>query len=196
MFRFPLLLIVLLVSANAVQAGFSTVVLDPGHGGHDRGGIPGQRHCEKDLTLDLAKRVRSCLTEAGLQTVMTRRSDTFVSLRDRVAMANRCSNAVFVSLHFNSAARVGAHGFEVFYCRGSTAAALAQAIHGKLANVVPFDDRGVKSRRFYVIRKARVPAVLVESGFLTNPGEGAKCATVEYRQKLARAIAAAIIAKS
>lgn len=185
----------LLVLIGCAHAGFSTVVIDAGHGGHDVGGVPGQRWCEKELALDLARRLRSYLNEAGLKTVMTRSSDTFVSLPERVAIANRQKNAVMVSIHFNSARRVGAHGFEIFYFKGKTACSLAQAIHAKLSKVVPFDDRGVKSRRFYVIRKTKIPSVLVEAGFLTNPREGAMCAKAEYRQKLARAIASAVIAK-
>lgn len=171
------------------------MVLDAGHGGHDRGGIPRQRYCEKDLALDLVRRVGACLREADVPVILTRKDDTFLSLRERVAIANAQKQAVFVSIHFNSAPRDAAHGYEVFYYRGKASAELASEIHAGLQKASPFDDRGIKNRSFYVIRKAKIPAVLIESGFLTNPQEGAMLATSAYRQKLARCIAAAIIAK-
>ena len=79
-----------------------TVVIDAGHGGHDRGGIPGQRVAEKDMTLDVARRLRSVLSASGYRVVMTRSSDVFVPLGTRVAIANSYRNAIFVSVHFNS----------------------------------------------------------------------------------------------
>lgn len=173
----------------------TTVVIDAGHGGHDRGGIPGQVYSEKALALDLAKRLRSCLEEVGIKTVMTRNDDTFVSLPKRVAIANGQSDALFISIHFNSARREGACGSEVFFFKGSLASSLANAISKKLSRLTPDEDRGVKRRSFYVIRKTRIPAVLVEGGFLTNKCEGARINTFDYRQKMAAAIAAAIIAK-
>jgi N-acetylmuramoyl-L-alanine amidase len=87
-----------------------TVVIDAGHGGYDRGGIPGQRVSEKDMTLDVARRLRSVLQASGYRVVMTRDSDVFVPLGTRTAIANSQRNAIFVSVHFNSATRKGASG--------------------------------------------------------------------------------------
>lgn len=185
---------VLVFTALRAHAGFSTVVLDAGHGGHDRGGIPGQRYCEKEMALDLTRRVGALLRDAGLQVVLTRKDDTFIPLPGRVAIANSQKQAVFVSVHFNSAPRSGAHGFEVFHSSAKGSADLAYEIHAGLQKVSPFDDRGIKCRGFYVLRKTRIPAVLIESGFLTNPQEGAMIANSSYRQKLAHCIATAIIA--
>src|ERR1041385_681511 len=102
----------------------TTVVIDAGHGGHDRGGIPGQRISEKDMTLDVARRLRSVLSASGYRVVMTRDSDIFVPLPTRVAIANSYRNAIFVCIHFNSAPRSSAGGIETyFYNRQSLALA-------------------------------------------------------------------------
>jgi N-acetylmuramoyl-L-alanine amidase len=168
-----------------------TVVVDAGHGGHDRGGIPGQRVSEKAMTLDVAQRLRKVLEASGYRVVMTRNSDVFVPLGTRSAIANSYRNAIFVSVHFNSAKRRGASGIETyFYSRDSLA--LASAIHHYVAGGAPSENRGVRRRGYYVLRRTNVPAVLVECGFLTNPTEAAYAETASYRQKLAEAIAAGV----
>jgi N-acetylmuramoyl-L-alanine amidase len=168
-----------------------TVVIDAGHGGYDRGGIPGQRVSEKDMTLDVARRLRNVLAASGYRVVMTRDSDVFVPLGTRVAIANQYRNALFVSIHFNSATRRGADGIETyFYSRDSLA--LASAIHHYVASGAPSPNRGVRRRGYYVLRRTNVPAVLVECGFLTNPTEAAYTQNASYRQKLAEEIAAGV----
>ena len=168
-----------------------TVVIDAGHGGYDRGGIPGQRVSEKDMTLDVARRLKSVLAASGYRVVMTRDSDVFVPLGTRSAIANSYRNAIFVSVHFNSATRSGASGIETyFYSRDSLS--LASAIHHYVAGGAPSDNRGVRRRGYYVLRRTNIPAVLVECGFLTNPSEAAYAQNASYRQKLAEAIAAGV----
>jgi N-acetylmuramoyl-L-alanine amidase len=168
-----------------------TVVIDAGHGGHDRGGIPGQRISEKDMTLDVAQRLRNVLAASGYRVVMTRDSDVFVPLGTRVAIANSYQNAIFVCVHFNATNRMGAGGIETyFYSRDSLP--LASAVHYYVAGGAPSANRGVRRRGYYVLRKTNIPAVLVECGFLTNPTEGAYAQTASYRQKLAEEIAAGV----
>ena len=168
-----------------------TVVIDAGHGGHDRGGIPGQRVAEKNMTLDVAQRLRNVLTAGGYRVVMTRDSDVFVPLPTRVAIANSNPNGIFVCIHFNSAKRMGAGGIETyFYTRNSLP--LASAIHSYVVGGAPSSNRGVRRRGYYVLRKTNIPAVLVECGFLTNPTEAAYAQTASYRQKLAEEIAAGV----
>jgi N-acetylmuramoyl-L-alanine amidase len=168
-----------------------TVVIDAGHGGHDRGGIPGQRVSEKDMTLDVARRLKSVLAASGYRVVMTRDSDVFVPLGTRCVIANSYRNAIFVSVHFNSATRRGASGIETyFYSRDSLS--LASAIHHYVAGGAPSDNRGVRRRGYYVLRRTNMPAVLVECGFLTNPTEAAYAQNASYRQRLAEAIAAGV----
>jgi N-acetylmuramoyl-L-alanine amidase len=169
----------------------TTVVVDAGHGGFDRGGIPGQRISEKEMTLDVAQRLKDVLTADGYRVVMTRDSDVFVPLRTRIAVANSYRNAIFMCIHFNSAKRVGADGIETYFY-GRDSLPLASAVHYFVAGGAPSPNRGVRRRGYYVLRKAKVPAVLVECGFLTNPTEGRYVQMASYRQKLAEEIAAGI----
>jgi N-acetylmuramoyl-L-alanine amidase len=198
LFAFSLLIAFLgiLSTAHARRASkdsgsSTTVVIDAGHGGHDRGGIPGQIVSEKEMTLDVAQRLKKALAANGYRVVMTRDSDVFVPLGTRVAIANSYANAVFVSIHFNSAKRSGAGGIETyFYNRESLP--LASAIHYFVAGGAPSSNRNVRRRGYYVLRKTTVPAVLVECGFLTNPTEAALAQTASYRQKLAEEIATGV----
>jgi N-acetylmuramoyl-L-alanine amidase len=124
---------------------------------------------------------------------MTRTSDVFIPLPRRVAIANARKNALFVSVHFNSAPREGACGYETFYySRGS--ARTASRIQSQLLRTHRTENRGVKRRGFYVLRYSRNPAVLVECGFLTNRREATLCRTAAHRQKIAEAIARGILA--
>jgi N-acetylmuramoyl-L-alanine amidase len=171
------------------------VVIDPGHGGFDRGGIPGQRVSEKTMTLDVGLRLRAVLQNSGYRVAMTRDSDVFVPLGNRIGIANSYRDAIFVCIHFNSATRRGANGVETyFYNRDSLA--LASAIHYFVARAAPTPNRGVRRRGYYVLRRARVPAVLVECGFLTNPTEAENAQSGAYRQRLAEEIAHGIGARS
>jgi len=171
------------------------VVIDAGHGGLDRGGIPGQPVAEKTMTLDVALRLREVLEASGYRVVMTRDSDVFVPLPTRVAIANSYRKAVFVCIHFNAARRGGANGIETyFYNRDSLP--LASAIHYYVSRGAPSPNRGVRRRGYYVLRKTSIPAVLVECGFLTNPTEAQYAQTVSYRQQLAEEIARGISNRS
>src|SRR5437868_14435754 len=171
---------------SAAQSGSSAtaVVIDAGHGGFDRGRIPSQRIPEKEMTLDVAQRLKGLLAASGYRVVMTRDSDVFVPLPTRVAIANLYQNGIFVCIHFNSAKRICTDGIETyFYSRDSLP--LASAVHYFVAGCAPSPNRGVRRRGYYVLRKTTIPAVLVECGFLTNPNEGQYALSPSYRQKLA-----------
>jgi|SRR5215471_7409921 len=166
----------------------TVVVIDAGHGGHDRGGIAGQRVAEKNMTLDVAQRLRAILQSYGYRTVMTRDSDAFIPLGTRVAIANSYRDAIFVCIHFNATPRRAASGIETYFY-SSQSLALASAIHYYVAGGAPSANRGVRRRGFYVLRNTRIPSVLVECGFLTNPTEAQYAQNAGYRQKLALEIA-------
>src|SRR6266403_4219325 len=182
------------VTAGQLRAAnsFSTVVIDPGHGGFDRGGIRGQRVPEKMVALDTALRLQKLLQRAGLRTVMTRSTDIFIPLPVRSVIANSERDAVFVSIHYNASPRSSAHGIET-YSENNQGAALAARIQRQLVTRVSTENRGVRSAEYYVLRKCRLPAVLVECGFLTNPTEAQRALTTAYRQQAAEQIAAGII---
>ena len=166
----------------------TVVVIDPGHGGFDRGGIAGQRVDEKTMNLDVALRLRSVLQSSGYRVVMTRDNDVFIPLGTRVAIANSYRDAIFVCIHFNATPRRSASGIETYFY-SSQSLPLASAIHYYVAGGAPSANRGVRRRGFYVLRNTRIPSVLVECGFLTNPTEAQYAQNSAYRQKLALEIA-------
>src|SRR5438046_7238318 len=176
------------VAVSEADRPSTVVVIDAGHGGFDRGGIPGQRVAEKTMTLDVAQRLKEVLTAYGYRVVMTRDSDVFVPLGTRVAIANSYRNAIFVCIHFNAARRGSASGIETYFY-SSQSLPLASAIHYYVAGGAPSSNRGVRRRGFYVLRKTTVPSVLVACGFLTNPTEGQYVQTAAYRHMLAEEIA-------
>jgi N-acetylmuramoyl-L-alanine amidase len=181
---------VIILAASAFGQS-RTIVIDAGHGGYDRGGVPGQRISEKDKTLDVAQRLKRLLQADGYRVIMTRDSDVFVTLGARVGIANSYRGASFVSIHFNCATRAGANGIETYYYR-SDSAGLAQSIHRNVVSGAPTENRGIRRRGFYVLRRTAIPSVLVECGFLTNPTEGSLALNASYRQKLAEQIARGI----
>ena len=191
---FAAMILAMALMAGHVRAenSFSTVVIDPGHGGFDRGGIPGQKVPEKMVALDTALRLQKLLESAGLRTVMTRSTDVFVPLSMRSAIANAQSDAIFVSIHYNASPRSSAQGIET-YSENNRGAVLAARIQRQLINRVSTENRGIRSAEYYVLRKCRLPAVLVECGFLTNPTEAQLALTTAYRQEVAEQIAAGII---
>ena len=171
---------------------FTTVVIDAGHGGKDNGAYRRYGPPEKVVALDVAKRLNRKLHESQINTVMTRSSDVFIPLDERVAIENRQKNTIFVSIHFNDAHRRGIHGFETYY-RFSNATELARRIQGKLLTIPHSVNRGVHMADFRVLRLAIYPAVLVECGFLSNRREGREARDSEYRELLADKIAEAIV---
>ena len=187
-------LLLLMISASAV-ARPAVVVIDPGHGGSDRGGMPGQRIAEKGFTLDTAKRLAGVLRNGtGIKVVLTRNSDTFVSLTGRTSIANQYAgrDAVFVSIHFNAGRREGAYGIETYY-NNQRGYRLAALVHPRVIQAMASIDRGVRRRGYSVLRRNRLPAILVECGFLTNHAEAARISDPRSRERLARAIADAIV---
>src|SRR5438477_6780130 len=181
-----------LASIASAQTRYTTIIIDPGHGGFDRGGIPGQRVLEKNMNLDVALRLKPILEKAGYKVIMTRSTDIFVPLGTRVAIANSYPNAIFLCIHFNSASRSGASGIETYFY-STESAPLAASIHSSVVGGAPSENRGVRRRGYFVLRRTTVPAVLVECGFLTNPAEAQYAQDNTYRQKLAQEIARGIL---
>lgn len=177
----------------AAPAQALTVVVDAGHGGIDRGGAPGQRVPEKPYTLDVAQRLAATLRTNGMRVILTRDGDYFVGLRQRCDIANAQSNAIFVSIHFNGAPRSAADGIETYYYSGQSAS-LAASVHKRVLAATGLEDRHVRRRGFFVIRRTNIPAVLVELGFLSNPDTAQKVSgSPAYRQRLADAVARGIL---
>ena len=190
-----------------------TVVLDPGHGGYDKGQVSRYGN-EKDFALDVARKLRPLLQAKGLRVIMTREGDYFVPLEVRAKIANTARNSIFVSIHFNATSdNPDATGFEIFSFtpRGAPSTsdtaltstsysmqpgsavdaqsmALSACIYHSVLGHIPEYDRGIKRARFAVLRLTKVPAVLIEGGFLTDRGEAKLIANKDWRAKLAGAI--------
>ena len=147
---------------------FTTVVVDAGHGGKDSGAYRRYGPPEKMVALDVAQRLNRKLRESQLKTVMTRDSDVFIELNDRVAIENAQKNAIFVSIHFNDSRRRGVRGFETYYHSGPSFD-LANGIQAKLMTIPNSANGGVHTANFRVLRLASCPAVLVECGYSEQP---------------------------
>jgi N-acetylmuramoyl-L-alanine amidase len=166
--------------------------LDAGHGGKDNGAtsaVTGQR--EKDLTLDMVKRIRAELG-GGFRTILMRSDDTFVDLDDRVVRANRHGDAVLISMHFNSGPSP-VRGPETYYWRVDShglAVRLQRAMEG--TSPAEESNRGLVRRRLRLTRNPEIPCVLLEGGYLSNSAEARLVADPGYRQALAKSIAHAI----
>src|SRR6201997_2074144 len=171
---------------------FTTVVVDAGHGGKDSGAYRRYGPPEKMVTLDVAQRLNRKLRESQLKTVMTRLSDIFIPLDERVTIENSQKNAIFVSIHFNDSRQRGIRGFETYYHSG-VSFDIASRIQEKLMTIPHSANRGVHTANYRVLRKATCPAVLVECGYLSNRSEGGQARDWEYRELLADRIAEAIV---
>ena len=171
---------------------FSTVVVDAGHGGKDSGAYRRYGPPEKMVALDVAQRLKQKLGESQIKTVMTRDSDVFIPLNDRVAMENKQKSAVFVSIHFNDSRKRKTRGFETYYHSGASFD-MANRIQQKLMTIPNSANGGVHTANFRVLRLANCPAVLVECGYLSNRSEGNQARDWEYRELLADRIAEAIV---
>lgn len=211
------------------------VVIDAGHGGHDSGAV-GPGGCrEKDVVLAIAKNVQQMLDAAGVEAILTRDDDTFISLEERTAIANRLRADAFVSIHANSAPHGRARGIETYYlnvtddrysirlaavenktseeqvsdlqliladlstkANTQESVNMARRVQKRLVQYArPLNgktrDLGVKASLFYVLLGARMPAILVETSFISNSDEARLLANATYQQRLAKAVADSVV---
>ena len=176
--------------------GRRVVVIDPGHGGRDPGaiGINGLR--ETNVVLPISLDVSRILQRQGVTVYLTRTDEREIDLAPRVSLAERVRADVFVSIHANaiSMSRPDVNGLETYYAPGSSAGKrLAQTIHSSVLGGVNIGSRGVRSARFYVIRRTSMPAALVETGFVTGAIDNPKLANPAFRRQMAEAIARGIL---
>ncbi|MEO0867795.1 MAG: DUF3747 domain-containing protein [Cyanobacteria bacterium J06642_11] len=174
------------------QRGEVLIMLDPGHGGRDPGAV-GNGLQEKEINLFISRRVKSTLEQRGYRVAMTRNSDVELDLQPRVNIAERANATVFVSIHANaiSLSRPEVNGLETYYF--SSGRSLAQSIQNSILRVTNLRDRGVRQARFYVLRNTSMPAVLVETGFITGREDSNRFKSTAAREQIADAIAQGII---
>lgn len=194
-----------LVSCFADAAGIPKVsrneliVIDPGHGGKDEGTADKElRYKEKTLALSIALSVQGCLRRMGYKTIMTRATDVYVDLSKRAAIANQNKADVFVSIHCNHSSNTSALGTEIYFyndkniLRTRKSESLGKSILAFMQKNGALRERKVKEGNFAVIRETTMPAVLVETGFLSNSKERAALLDARYRSHLAKGIAEGI----
>ncbi len=191
------------------------IIIDPGHGGEDYGTTSRSGLTEKEVTLDMAHRTQKYLEQIGFEVFMTRTSDEFIRLEDRVKFCEEHCGDLFVSIHANSAPNKQAAGFETFFhspneerkgiekyggfltylsldSKQKKSLKLAKIVQSEMATVTQAENRGIKMAKFHVLKYSPVPAVLVETGFLSNPEEAARLNAPDYRNKIALALTQSI----
>ncbi|HEX4826055.1 MAG TPA: N-acetylmuramoyl-L-alanine amidase [Candidatus Polarisedimenticolaceae bacterium] len=228
--------------APAASQTVPIVVIDPGHGGVETGAVGPGGLQEKDVTLDLARRLKDLLQKQGVTVVLTRDDDRVLPLDDRTAIANQNRAELFLSLHLNASKRKAAVGAETYFLAPSASDAdakssaaaenaspsagdatpatpatrdtgagldlilwdlaqnshlaesskLAEAVQRSLNTLTGVKDRGVRQAPFRVLMGATMPAILVESGFISNPDEESRLKDDAYRDKIAQAVAGAV----
>ncbi|MCU0565102.1 MAG: N-acetylmuramoyl-L-alanine amidase [Oculatellaceae cyanobacterium Prado106] len=176
-----------------VRQGQIVVAVDPGHGGADVGavGIDGIR--EADIVLDIGKKLAEILSQQGVQVVLTRDRDVEIDLEPRVSYAEQVNADLFVSVHANAInmSRPDVNGLETYYY--SSGQGLASDIHRSILDSMDIRDRGVRTARFYVLRRTSMPAVLVEVGFVTGAEDQRRLSDSDYRTQMAQAIARGVL---
>jgi N-acetylmuramoyl-L-alanine amidase len=164
-----------------------TIVVDPGHGGHDPG-AQRARSNEKSLTLDISLRLRKALQARGANVLMTRETDRFVSLQGRCDFANQRGADLFVSVHINASPKPGSSGTETFYY-SATSQSFAREVHKELVKATGRPNRKIHQRRLWVVRHTWMPAILTETAFISNSKEEALLRDPNFRERVARGIA-------
>ncbi len=183
-------------SVDHALAG-KTIVIDPGHGGHDPGAV-GRNHrlAEKFVNLDTALRVAQLLENTGANVVLTRSSDVFITLSNRVNIAHANNADIFVSIHANAHNNRAIGGIETYYntsFQRQDSYRLANMLQQELVSELGLRDIGVKTAGFRVIRSTQIPSALVELAFLSNPGEEELLNQSSFRQRAAEAVYRGII---
>lgn len=213
------------------------IVIDPGHGGKDPGAVGRGGIKEKDVVLDIARRLKRYLEERGIEVILTRNDDRFISLWRRAHLANKKKADLFLSIHANSSRQREARGFEVYYLSDrmdesskvlaklenavlefeegpfnteNTALAatlwdiiqtqnraqairLANHISNKIDRIDWLNNRGIKGANFYVLKGVNMPAILIETGFISNRTESQRLSNPYYSQEIAQAIGEGIL---
>lgn len=173
--------------------GFHTVIIDAGHGGKDSGAISRSTGAqEKDLALDTAKRLQRQLS-GKVRVVMMRKGDSFIELDDRASRASGKDGTVLISIHYNSSSS-GIRGPETYYWRVDSHG-LATRVQRAMESVAPAEsgNRGKVRRRLRLTRNPDVPCILAELGYLSHPAEARLCSDPAYRERMASALARAIL---
>ncbi|MGL6106282.1 N-acetylmuramoyl-L-alanine amidase family protein [Romboutsia sp.] len=175
-----------------------TVLVDPGHGGNDKGTMNKSKTIlEKEITLQIGKRVANKLShQKDVQVIISRTDDKYISPGDRARLANEQGVDVLVSIHLNAeGGGNSASGVETYYRRGAIdeSKKFAESVQKTIKSYIDTRDRGIKEDIYQVLRDSDMPAILIECGFLTNPGEIKNLQNAEYQDTLAEGITQGVL---
>ncbi len=169
--------------------------IDPGHGGFDPGAIGPNRLYEKDVTLGISLELARLLKQAGLKPVLTRADDRTLEPGTRTALLNNQKCDLAISVHINAATRREANYISTFIQgRGGQAEQLAKKVQAELVQVTGWPDGGVREKNLHMVRETKMPAILIECGFISNPEQEKQLRQPEFQAKLAQAIADGVLA--
>ena len=169
--------------------------IDPGHGGRDPGAIGPTRLYEKDVTLGISLELGRLLKAAGLEPVFTRTDDRTVELVTRSALLNNQKCGLAISVHINSAGNQQANYISIFIqSQGGQAEQLAKKVQNELVQATGWPDGGVRVANLHMTRETKMPAILVECGFISNPEQEKQLRQPEFQKKMAQAIADGVLA--
>ena len=183
------------------------IVIDAGHGGNDPGKVSSEGIKEKDINLSIALKLKEELEKRGARVILTRDCDKCLAdegttnkkksdMINRMEIVNNSKATLLISIHQNSYSDVNVKGAQVFYYGGSgESKKIAESIQKMVKKEVDVDNNRVAKadNNYYILRKSVCPAVIVECGFLSNPEEAGKLTDEEYQQRMASAIAKAVI---
>jgi len=159
-----------------------TLVIDPGHGGNDKGTTGARGTNEKEINLKTAEMLKSKLRSAGAEVIMTRESDVYVDLRKRVSISHQYAADAFISIHYDATDDSSISGFTTYYTN-SFQRKLAEYVHEGLSKKLTLRNRGVQPGNYLVTRENKQEAILIELGYLSNPSEESIVTTDFYREQ-------------
>ncbi|WP_340009749.1 N-acetylmuramoyl-L-alanine amidase family protein [Paenibacillus sp. FSL K6-0276] len=173
------------------NTGKKLIVIDAGHGGKDPGSISVNKLIEKDFTLPTALKIAELLkNDPNFEVVLTRSDDTYPTLQDRSKLANNVKADLFISIHANSIAegsKSNPSGTETYYTRKESLQ-FAQTVHKYLVAATGLSDRGVRQSSLHVTRETKMPAILLECGYLSNTKDEALLFTADFQDKVANSV--------
>lgn len=199
-------------TSNAPSYNFDTIVIDAGHGGEDSGAVADDGTLEKDINLDVANKLNKMLVSSGFHTLMTREKDVAIydedqdenlrqkkvsDMQNRLELINSSPNNILISIHQNKFPDKKYSGTQVFFSKNNKLSeVLASSIQLSVKNLIqPQNDREIKpaNKDIFILHNSKVPAIIVECGFISNDEELNKLNDEDYKSKIAFAIYCGIL---
>lgn len=192
-----------------ISGNNKTIIIDAGHGGEDVGAIGTNNVYEKDLNMQISIKLGDYLKAAGFNVIYTRSEDCLLyteeqnikgmrkiyDLKNRVAIANSYSDAIFISIHMNSFGQQNCSGLQIYHSANTASQNIASSVQNSVKSLLqPNNRRNIKSGEgIYVLENSSIPSILIECGFISNPEECEKLCQKEYQKELCFAILCGII---